>query len=293
MINFQSNTEQIYKKKIVFSEEFHHQRSESVIAVNSKSLCRRNSCNSMPNINISRPEFTNTCDINVYSNILLETNQSESTESETQRDFDKAAANLTKLTADLSWNRRNQPASKDVYLGGSCYLRTKWRDLVAIPYLESQGLTHHLPLLHESIPSKSKDILCNGQRPNLYNPVVLESSSVLLFYISNETRSLAPMTLAAHCIGLMYNVVLCIQMLPDKCIIGNEVVRKGHFSFGIRNLFKQYFFFQLTRTAVKDYNRGRSYLLDLAKSLNVPVFDDLQPALECVVQRVKNSNLCK
>lgn len=249
----------------------------------------------MPNINVSRAEFRNTCDINVYSNILLENNQLESAFSETNRDFDKAAAaavNVTQMTTGLTWNGRNLSASKDVYLGGSCYLRTKWRTLVAIPYLESQGLTYHLPLLHESIPSNSKDGLYNGQWQNLYNPVVLESSKVLLFFISNETRSLAPMTLAAHCIGLMYNVVLCIQMLPDKCIIGNELV-SGFFFLSIRSLKTFLSNSQLTRTAVKDYNRGRSYLLDLAKSLNVPVFDDLQPALECVVQRVKNSNLCK
>lgn len=61
-------------------------------------------------------------------------------------------------------------------------------------------------------------------RTSLYNPALLDSSRVLLFVITNETRSLAPMTLAAHCIGLMYNVVLCVQMLPEFCIIGNDRV---------------------------------------------------------------------
>lgn len=186
----------------------------------------------MPNINVSRSEFRNTCDINVYSNILLENNQLENSgNSESARDFGKAAAiataNITQMSivpTSLICNGRNISENKDVYLGGSCYLRTNWRDLVAIPYLVSQGLTYHLPLLHESIPLNSKDSHCSVQWQNLYNPVVLDSSNVLLFYISNETRSLAPMTLAAHCIGLMYNVVLCIQMLPDQCIIGNELV---------------------------------------------------------------------
>lgn len=188
----------------------------------------------MPNINVSRSEFRNTCDINVYSNILMETNKLENDVSDTDqyRDFDKAAveaaANIKQMipTKVLTLNGRNISENKDVYLGGSCYLRTKWRNLTAIPYLVSQGLTYHLPLLHESIPpSNSKDSgQCEVHWQNLYNPVVLDSSNVLLFYISNETRSLAPMTLAAHCIGLMYNVVLCIQMLPDQCIIGNELV---------------------------------------------------------------------
>ncbi|TMW45254.1 hypothetical protein DOY81_009664 [Sarcophaga bullata] len=60
------------------------------------------------------------------------------------------------------------------------------------------------------------------------------------------------MTLAAHCIGLMYNVVLAVQMLPNDCVIGNR---------------------KLTSTAIKDYNRGRSYLI-LAKRQVLPVFND-------------------
>lgn len=206
---------------------------------------------------------------------------------------------------------------RDVYLGGSCYLRTNWRQEYAIPYLNGKNITYHLPALHESIlPSQlegnkydssnnsssskgkskvnrsikntqqsdlDKNLMrcCSGDdyqhesssnfatRPNLYNPTLLDSSRVLLFVITNETRSLAPMTLAAHCIGLMYNVVLCVQMLPEFCIIGND---------------------RLTPAAIKDYNRGRSYLIDLAKRQGVPVFNDLKSALECTIEKVKASN---
>lgn len=204
-----------------FSEEFHPHRQES--GINSKALCRRNSCNSMPNINVSPSEFNNTCDNNVYSNILLENHKNER-DLNTSTTAAKIQNSMRVSSTSLTLHKRNISECKDVYLGGSCYLRTNWRDHIAIPYLVSQGLTYHLPLLHESLPTGLNDSECSLQRPNLYNPIVLDSSNVLLFYISNETRSLAPMTLAAHCIGLMYNVVLCIQMLPDKCIIGNEMV---------------------------------------------------------------------
>lgn len=179
------------------------------------------------------------------------------------------------------------PDFREVYLGGSCFLRTKWRQELAIPYLKSKGISYHLPVLHESInpsqldlPDKSTEDDDNQKsagpnwrvrrqptssaanfmrtrrkcrtnsgnktaeeveevtiaeeslswtlspvRSNLFNPSLLDSSRVLLFVITNETRSLAPMTLAAHCIGLMYNVVLAVQMLPDDCVIGNEKVR--------------------------------------------------------------------
>ncbi|XP_030240742.1 uncharacterized protein LOC115562786 isoform X4 [Drosophila navojoa] len=214
---------------------------------------------------------------------------------------------------------------RDVYLGGSCVLRTKWRQELAAPYLQAQNVTFHTPALHESIQQlpgqqeeqsttpppvaatqdpqqqqKQRSFVrtrrkCRGNqlqleeqeeltvaeeslswslppvavRQSLYNPALLDSSRVLLFVITNETRSLAPMTLAAHCIGLMYNVVLAVQMLPDDCVLGGE---------------------KLTVAAIKDYNRGRSYLIDLAKRQGVPVFNDIQAALECTVAKVRAYN---
>lgn len=153
---------------------------------------------------------------------------------------------------------------RDIYLGGSCLLRTTWRKNIVIPILQENGITYHLPQLHESIfherngltnCSESKTLTtpltllsgkknkrstgpyrqdnANGSptitttittRKTMYNPTILESSRVLLFVITNETRSLAPMTLAAHCIGLGFDVVLCVQMLSDGCIIGDDKV---------------------------------------------------------------------
>lgn len=166
---------------------------------------------------------------------------------------------------------------RDVYLGGSCVLRTKWRQNLAMPYLQAKGVSFHSPALHESIQLQEQQQQqhgtqqqqeshpqeqqqqrsfvrtlrkCRGNqlqveeqeeltvaeeslswslppmavRQNLYNPALLDSSRVLLFVITNETRSLAPMTLAAHCIGLMYNVVLAVQMLPDDCVLNGEKV---------------------------------------------------------------------
>lgn len=163
---------------------------------------------------------------------------------------------------------------RDVYLGGSCVLRSKWRQELAVPYLQSKRVTFHTPALHESIQQlhQNQDVVAAPQQPasqeqqqrsfvrtrrkcrgnqlqleeqeeltvaeeslswslppvavrqSLYNPLLLDSSRVLLFVITNETRSLAPMTLAAHCIGLMYNVVLAVQMLPDDCVLNGEKV---------------------------------------------------------------------
>lgn len=223
---------------------------------------------------------------------------------------------------------------RDIYLGGSCLLRTKWRQEFAIPYLKEHGISYYLPHLHESISNKSflyntpgatitnnmsstsdnttlphsekrlkynnTNEYVNERNPDdtttdishdiensdhhhqhqnnrhqnhhhhpfnvnddgnvvdedydggqnnknynlrlsnvnalseeespifgeklLFNPNLLDSSRVLFFLITNETRSLAPMTLAAHYIGLGYNVVLCVQMLPENCKIGKDNV---------------------------------------------------------------------
>lgn len=129
---------------------------------------------------------------------------------------------------------------KDIYLGGSCMLRTNWRRDLAIPLLKSRNISFYLPTLHGNLILKettkrsytlqemeSGTGVCEHL---MFTPRVLDSSRVLLFVITNETRSLAPMTLAAHYIGLAYNVVLCIQMLEEDCEIGGEKV-SGLFFF--------------------------------------------------------------
>ena len=130
---------------------------------------------------------------------------------------------------------------KDIYLGGSCMLRSKWRREIAIPYLKSKNISFFLPTIHDNLiikESKRVKKNTNGgykleevgacEDTTMFNPRILDSSRVLLFVITNETRSLAPMTLAAHYIGLAYNVVLCVQMLPENCTIGSDKVRHNY-----------------------------------------------------------------
>lgn len=199
---------------------------------------------------------------------------------------DESDSNDSVFSSSSSVDSNNQDGQNtnatevyDLYLGGSCMLRTKWRTELAIPMLNQKGITYHLPTLHESICSSvgktvnlneadalpmEKDgndvpklrtkklsktkpvrIITDGEhefngdsqiesRKSMFNPAVMESCRVLLFVITNETRSLAPMTLAAHYIGLGYNVVLCVQMLPEFCVIGNDrvtIILSYSFSF--------------------------------------------------------------
>lgn len=92
----------------------------------------------------------------------------------------------------------------------------------------------------------------------------IDRCQVLLFVITNNTRCVSAMTLASHYVGLGCNVVLCVQKIPDDAIVDGE---------------------ELSKVAVKDYNRGRSYLTDQAVKDGIPVFTDIQEALTCVVQK--------
>jgi hypothetical protein len=42
---------------------------------------------------------------------------------------------------------------------------------------------------------------------------------------------------------------------------------------------------QLSKQAIKDYNRGRMYLADLANRDGVPVFENISEAMQCVVNK--------
>ncbi|KAF2369214.1 hypothetical protein FHG87_000015 [Trinorchestia longiramus] len=92
----------------------------------------------------------------------------------------------------------------------------------------------------------------------------IDQCRILLFVISNKTRSVSAMAMAAHYVGMGCNVVLCVQDLEIGSLVDGEM---------------------LTKYATKDYNRGRSYLTDQARKDGIPVFDKLTDALECVVKK--------
>ncbi|XP_022825543.1 uncharacterized protein LOC111355680 isoform X3 [Spodoptera litura] len=97
-----------------------------------------------------------------------------------------------------------------------------------------------------------------------YDEDLLLGSRVLVFAMSADAPCFAAMVLAAHYMGLRpANTVLLVQpMDPQKAHNYSEV-------------------------AVKDYNRGRHYLSDLAKRSGVPVFDNVDAAMACVISRLR------
>merc|ERR1719515_690310 len=150
---------------------------------------------------------------------------------------------------------RRGSSIRDVYLGGS--LGSAWREQIAIPMLKKSGLTFFNPAV------------CSSTRLIPIEASAMDNSRILLFVIQSNTRSVSAMSQAAYLIGSGCNVVLCVQhVAPDTILDTGDVISK---------------------TAVKDYNRGRSYLSDFANREGVPVFEEIQEALECVISKCKIS----
>lgn len=167
---------------------------------------------------------------------------------------------------------------RDIYLGGSCMRRTRWRQDYVIPLLKTKAISYHNPddfdwslsmgdiqymnekaakekggaASQQEEDEEEEEVKVNDEDEDaeqklrqlleepVFNPALLDASRVLLFVITNETRSLAPMTLAAHYIGLGYDVVLCVQMLTDSIIHGNEAVSDDNGGVSVEEMIDQW-----------------------------------------------------
>ncbi|VDI68593.1 uncharacterized protein LOC143063809 isoform X1 [Mytilus galloprovincialis] len=139
---------------------------------------------------------------------------------------------------------------RDVYLGGSCG-DSNWRDKIAIPILRKNGISYVNPFI-------------SGYNQKLI-PIQVqarEKCRLLLYVITDRTRSLSSMIEAGYYVGLGCKVILCIQQMKEGAMIGGE---------------------KISECGVKDYARGRAYLADLANREGVHIFEDiLETVMYCV-----------
>nr|XP_033327585.1 uncharacterized protein LOC117221069 [Megalopta genalis] len=133
-----------------------------------------------------------------------------------------------------------------------------WLETAAKPSIESRGLTLNRPCLNEYNEYNVKVLPQELQK--------MKNSRVMLLVVPQHSRGITIMALAAHLIGLRAKLVLCVQTLPEGCVVSGE---------------------KLTEQATKDYNRGRMYLSDYATREGVPVFQNIAEALQHAIQLVQ------
>jgi len=139
----------------------------------------------------------------------------------------------------------------DIFLGGSCNPAV-WRFAEAIPAIDDAGLSYFNPQVKDWTDDLfEKEALAK------------ESAKVLLFVIDDETRAIASMVEAAEFIARGRPTVLVILDVPQGAAIGGEEVGPNQ---------------------LKDINRGRKFLADVAKRHNFPVYSNLKDAMQKVIE---------
>ena len=128
--------------------------------------------------------------------------------------------------------------STQVFLGGSCN-PTTWRKDVAIPSLTKAGVSFYNP----QVENWSPELVA-------VEAAAKKEAEVLLFVIDGQTRAIASMLEAAEYISTGRRVVLVVQNIADGTEIAGSKVTGGE---------------------LKDLNRARAYLLDIAKRYETTV----------------------
>jgi hypothetical protein len=208
--------------------------------------------------------------------------RSTSSKDQQQAEPDKAALAEDQSAAPFALLRegtacglqsRRGSSVRDVYLGGS--VNGSWRQDIAVPMLKKHGLTYFNP---QAVTRRLMPMWA----------AAVDNSRVLLFVILGNSRSVGAMNEAAFHIGQGHNVVLVVQSIKaDSSISGDSPAAATSTAdddaAGSSSSAQEI----LTKPSLKDYNRGRSYLSDIANREGVPVFDNVSEALHSVVQKCK------
>ena len=131
-----------------------------------------------------------------------------------------------------------------VFLGGSCN-PTKWRKQIVIPMLEKVNMDYYNPQVDEW----TSDLIVTENYQK-------DHAKYLFFVIDDETRAIASMIEVAYYIAQGRKVILVIKNVNESTFDEKEL---------------------------KDLNRGRTYLNDIAKKHNIPIFDSIEPAVHHLI----------
>merc|ERR1712038_753294 len=153
-------------------------------------------------------------------------------------------------------------ANYEVFLGGTCGQST-WRKDIAIPHLQSSGVTFFNPQQddwHQGMIQMERK--------------AIETSKVLLFVIKNDTRGIVSLMEVVYYAGRIHKnnlgqklVVALEKGPPDP---SNKLIDPSEYS---------------------SLSSGRNRTRELLEKLNVPVFSSLVNALQETVRILKTQNV--
>jgi hypothetical protein len=137
---------------------------------------------------------------------------------------------------------------KQVFLGGACG-NTTWRRDIAIPALETAGITYFNPQLGV------------GEWTTGYEAIEMEakhSADVFLFVIDGNTRGVASVAEVAYLLAERRPLALVVTDIAEGSQIGDRTINQ---------------------TESDDLNRGRIFIRTMAACHDVPVFQDVKSAV--------------
>src|SRR5262245_44870677 len=152
--------------------------------------------------------------------------------------------------------------SKQVFLGGACGATT-WRREIAIPALETAGVSYHNPQLapgewtpaHEALDMKAKD-----------------EADVLLFVISGTTRGVASVAEVSYLLAAGRPLALVVEDVPAAAVFEGQKV---------------------TKAERDDLNRGRLFVRTMAGEQGVPVFKSVAEATAHAIRLANGLRPCE
>jgi hypothetical protein len=147
--------------------------------------------------------------------------------------------------------------SKQVFLGGACG-RTSWRQQIAIPALEAAGISYYDPQLGIGEWTEAREAAEMKAKAE---------AEVLLFVVSDQTRSVASIGEAAYLIASGRPLALAVRDVPEGAVIDENPV---------------------TPAERGDLNRGRIFLRTMARTHGVPVFESIPDAVDYAIQLVRD-----
>ena len=143
-----------------------------------------------------------------------------------------------------------------VFLGGSCN-PTTWRHTIAVPMLHEANVAFYNP---------QREAWSEGLLQEETN--AKKNSTILLFVIDSATRAVSSMVEASEYIASGRDIMLVV--MPD--VLSNQEFEDG---------------VPVGASEMKDLNRARAYLRDVAKRHGCIVYDDVASGVREVIRKFR------